>query len=346
VYAWDFHINFHTAKLFFYANHIDLFNQIVLDWAKYHELSAQAHQVGGTSLNYFMPSTFTYHVLLTEYELFLNVNENNVMDVVEYNSATQQYGTRMRKEASGFNLEEEAASPQPPSSPLPSARCPPLGYGTVNNLATNTFLIFRGPDITCRLYTPYLDFHARSSQVEYEVNARNIRAHLSLPMEHPLRELVESKTHFQFLYANHLSLTANYTGHYKYNPEYRDSHVIHLMLEGAEGDAAGHFVRYAIQFKDNYFGQTTNWITRHEYAKYGNRNIYEWNRQIQYYEGGGGSGAAAAGAAGAHSAEPDEAEAMRLAREAGRAHPIPEQRMQQYMHTIQQYMDISEQTSV
>lgn len=281
-HEWHFRLNLHSSKIFYYSNHIDMMRELMLDWSKYIALSADVRKVGGQSLSYFVPSTMHYHLLFTEYEMYLNINENNVLQVHEYPPVATTIDPNATP-SSVRHLSRRAAAYGPP--PTSAAVAPPVGYGTVTDIGGSTYIILRGPDLLVHVVTDHTDFHARSSKVRYDVSVRNVRAHLSLPTHHPLSELIETKTSMQFLYVNNLTVSAAYQGHFKYNPEYRDSHTIAMTIEGAEGDCAGYVLRAIVNWKKNFIGDAMNWISLDEYRKYGCRNIIGWNKQIRYYNG-------------------------------------------------------------
>jgi hypothetical protein len=46
----------------------------------------------------------------------------------------------------------------------------------------------------------------------------------------------------------------------------------------------GHFLRYILSFKENYFGSTQSLIHSSDFTKNGYRNLISLNRKLEYYD--------------------------------------------------------------
>jgi hypothetical protein len=230
-YAWHFDVQLSAAKIFFLMGHLNEFSDLSADWSSYAKDKSLTPCDG---LEYFYPCTYTCKIMLSRYEVLLNVNENNVID-------------------------------------------------DLNNMDTNTHIRVSGPELTVAVRMPYLDFNQTASHITYDVTMRNAKVDLVLPRAHPLADLLGGPDQ-QFMLCNGIKLHGSYRAHYQYNVQYRDSHTIDIDMDTVETLFHGHFVRYFLAFKDNYFSSYSSHMTSHEFEAQGRSNRKSLSRAVQRFD--------------------------------------------------------------
>ena len=155
----------------------------------------------------------------------------------------------------------------------------------INDADANASISIRGPDCQINMRSETRDWKQRASILHYDLHLRNIHAHLLLPAQHPLSDLLESSNELQMLYATTLGVTGVMLTHNTYNAEYRDTHTMWMTMEGLEMDVQGHYLRYLQHLFDNYIGLYTHHLTTGNFILAGYRNILSHAHALKQWDG-------------------------------------------------------------
>ncbi|KAK4051737.1 Macrophage colony-stimulating factor 1 receptor [Microbotryomycetes sp. JL221] len=148
-------------------------------------------------------------------------------------------------------------------------------HDIINNpseVEDNTFLIAQGPILESSVAVPSDKYRMAVSEVQFKLAAYNLNLNMSLP---------EWNTHASFLtdrsatFATTPELTLN--GKYRFYAQAHPNNVERLELNVSCRDvifkALGWMVRHMFNFRDNYFGTFTHFVTLEEYRHRHERNI-------------------------------------------------------------------------
>ena len=155
---------------------------------------------------------------------------------------------------------------------------------SVNSWQDNSHIVIRGPDLQAAVSMDSTDWKARANTLSYELHLRNVHAHLKLPLLHPLTDLLETGNELQLLYCIGIGIRGSRLYHHKYNAEYRDSHSLHVSMEGLEMELTGHYLRYLLCLYDNYIGESSLHLSSAAFVLAGYRNLLSHVQALRSYE--------------------------------------------------------------
>ncbi|ETO15931.1 hypothetical protein RFI_21435, partial [Reticulomyxa filosa] len=221
------------SRVYFLSNHLDVMSNLATDWFSYWP---------ETTLEYFVPSHMSIRVDAPSCEVITAVNEFNVMhesipSLDNFDSAMGQIRT-----------------------------------DNFMTFGTNAKLKWRGK---MELTVEFPSYHWKPTKSEMKVNFKctSTRVMLDLPTEHPISDIPLPKTRRPMLNTEEeyclncpsMGMKIDYIYHNIYYKEHRDSMSIQLEMSKPELKIYGHFLRYYMNFLQNYCGEYREFLMMNEF---------------------------------------------------------------------------------
>eukprot|EP01133_Synstelium_polycarpum_P003736 gene3736-4309_t len=227
---WRLTFNIEQPHIFLLSDHITLFKDLGSDWSAGEPVD----------ITMFVPKRFLFDFTLTNYRLFCNVNEQNIINIPN-------------------NLEENAhyvfTGPSLKANLL-------LPYISFQSPKTEITFNVQATKMALKLILPlYNTIRQHLEDIEMEEMNESLDSSMGMPRDDSTHIAGSS----QFIASDEFTLNGKYLYYQKVDPSYLDSVVLNITGKNATVKLFGFYIRYFLTLKNNFFGYTSHIINLEKY---------------------------------------------------------------------------------